>query len=106
MNQVRPQTSKQLVPKKAASRTVALGAAFKDVNIHMFADITRIKKPSKAALITGQLLSSFVLLMRDAYSPSSTIKTVEPLEWTEILQLITGNLLKFTLEVQGIKEKL
>ena len=106
MNQVRPQTCKPLVPKKAVSRTVALGAAFKDVNIHMFADITRIKKPSKAALITGQLLSSFVLLMRDAYNPSSTIKTVEPLEWAEILQLITGNLLKFTLEVQGIKEKL
>jgi len=67
---VREKLARPVVLKaKATTKAQSLALAFKDVNLHVFADIARIKKPSKAALVTGQLLSSFVLLMRDAYNP-------------------------------------
>ena len=91
--------------KSKTSKAQILALAFKDVNLHVFADITRIKKPSKAALITGQLLSSFVLLMRDAFNPKA-LPNVDLMDWPSIIHLVTGNLTKFTLEIQGIRTKL
>lgn len=97
--------ARPVVVKAKTNNAQSLAQAFKDVNLHVFADIARIKKPSKAALVTGQLLSSFVLLMRDAFNPRA-IPNVDILDWPSIIQLVTGNLTKFTLEIQGIRTKL
>lgn len=82
---VREKLARPVVLKaKITTKAKSLALAFKDVNLHVFADIARIKKPSKAALITGQLLSSFVLLMREAYNPRA-VPNVELQDWASIL---------------------
>jgi hypothetical protein len=44
--------------------TAQLNAAYKDINLQVFVEFGRIKKPSRAALITGQLLYQYVRGMR------------------------------------------
>lgn len=77
----RPLTAKG--PSKKGQRTQLLHSAFKDVSLQVFVEIARIKKPQRAALITGQLLASFVIIMRDILTANPVDQNIN-MDWPQI----------------------
>lgn len=72
IKQVRPKTSK---------KNTTLLAAFKDIRLQVFVEVGRIKKPSRAALITGQMLCEYVIAMRVFFTQSLSSEPHEFTEW-------------------------
>lgn len=80
------------------------------MNIQVFAEIARIKKPSKAALVTCQMLCNFVIIMRDLLSIGKAKEQLASQdsinqfqEWSQIQAFICTNTSKFTQDVLQIK---
>lgn len=70
----------------------------------------RIKKPSRAALITGQLLFQYVKGMRLMFGETPTNITPsdsnEFVEWHIVQQMVSANVNRFQTEIMGYKGKL
>lgn len=74
--------------------------SFKEINLHMFVEIGRIKKPQKLAFITTRMICVLVNQMRDR--PVNE----DFLSWPSIQHFINQNVNKFTQEVMQMKHKL
>jgi hypothetical protein len=68
----------------------------------------RIKKPSRAALITGQLLYHFITGLRQLFAGNSSSALTEDqmIEWSAVHDLVCTNVSRFFSELISFKTRL
>ncbi|CDW85880.1 UNKNOWN [Stylonychia lemnae] len=86
--------------RKQQSKKQKLNASFKEINLGVFVEIGRIKKPSKQAQQTLKMFCQLVNALRDR--PLSEDFS----NWQNVQYLINQNVNKFTQEVLSIKSRL
>eukprot|EP00347_Sterkiella_histriomuscorum_P015927 403355156 len=82
------------------SKKQKLKASFKEVNLQMFVELARIKKPQKIAFLVGRMICLLVNQMRDRQINEDFMS------WVSIQSFINQSVNKFTQEVQALKQKI
>ena len=77
--------------------------AFKEINLHMFVELGKLKKPSKVTFQTAKMICMLVNSMRDR---STRLDVDELDQWSGIQRFMNANINQYVAEVLSLKNRL